>query len=147
MKIKTLAEILAEPDTDSASLAVHAAKKPSKKDSGDKKSPKNAAAKIARTREDSAIEYFSANKSHHQTSPSTPSKKRKKRFHPAAHFEPEQTDTPQYQAPKAQSIQQILAEVKREMHTDENRVAENQHQESTLEKNSQIGRASCRERV
>ena len=139
MKIKTLAEILAESDIDSASLAVHAAKKPSKKDSGDKKSPKNAAAKIARTREDSAIEYFSANKSHHQTSPSTPStpsKKRKKRFHPAAHFEPEQTDTPQYQAPKAQSIQQILAEVKREMHTDENRVAENQRQKSTLEKNS-----------
>lgn len=110
MKIKTLAEILAESDNDSASSTVRVTKK-SKKTTFNQEGVDRA---LTAATKESKIEYLDSDKPHSKASPSVSSKKRKKRFHAAAHFEPEPTDAPVYQAPKAQSIQQILAEVKRD---------------------------------
>ncbi|MGO1473611.1 MAG: regulatory protein RecX [Psychrobacter sp.] len=135
MKIKTLAEILAESDTDSASSIndqVKKAKKPiqpSKPSKPSKHSYKDASKKHSKTNKrlnDSAKKYSLDNDSivdiESTSSPSpTPSKtskskKRKKRFHPAANFTPEPNNAPAYQPPKAQSIKQMLAEVKQHVH-------------------------------
>ncbi|WLG13295.1 regulatory protein RecX [Psychrobacter cibarius] len=132
MNIKTLAEILAESDADSASGPTIKSKKTSKPSESSKFSqhsyqgdPK----KTTKTRKHStyyhedhslsddaefAVEsveaYSSTNKNPAKT------KKRKKRFHPAANFSPEPSDLPAYQQPEAQSIKEMLAEVKQNIH-------------------------------
>ena len=133
MKIKTLAEILAESDTDSASsmrqnkkdTAQHSHTKYSYKDK-----PKNTSKTNKRFQHlnkyeldenlvvdkqftstvDSTDDSFSA------LSPTPKSKKRKKKFHPAATFHAEPTNVPAYKPPAAQSIKEMLAEVKNTVH-------------------------------
>ena len=132
MKIKTLAEILAESDADSASSPTIKAKKPVKSSESVKYSQhsyQDKPKKTAKTRkhstysredyslsDDSGLEVESAD-AHSSTSKNpTRSKKRKKRFHPAANFSPEPSDVPAYQPPEAQSIKEMLAEVKSNVH-------------------------------
>lgn len=132
MKIKTLAEILAESDADSASSPTIKAKKTVKSSESVKHSQhsyQDKPKKTAKTRkhstysredyslsDDSGLEVESAD-AHSSTSKNpTRSKKRKKRFHPAANFSPEPSDVPAYQPPEAQSIKQMLAEVKSNVH-------------------------------
>ena len=137
MKIKTLAEILAESDTDSASSIndqVKKAKKPiqpSKPSKPSKHSYKDASKKHSKTNKrlndsaekysldnDSIVDIESTNSPSSTPSKTSKSKKRKKRFHPAANFTPEPNHAPAYQPPKAQSIKQMLAEVKQHVHGD-----------------------------
>lgn len=125
MKIKTLAEILAESDTDSASAVESkpkksfkhvykdAPKKSNKKAKRTTYSSKDHSASNNPTVNDSIVEIESVD------TPSAKSKKRKKRFHPAAHFTPESTDVPAYQPPESQSIKEMLAEVKQNVHNSE----------------------------
>ena len=132
MKIKTLAEILAESDADSASIPTIKANKPVKSSESVKHSQhsyQDKPKKTAKTRkysaysredyslsDDSGLEVESAD-AHSSTSKNpTRSKKRKKRFHPAANFSPEPSDVPAYQPPEAQSIKEMLAEVKSNVH-------------------------------
>ena len=132
MKIKTLAEILAESDADSASSPTIKAKKPVKSSESVKYSQhsyQDKPKKTAKTRkhstysredyslsDDSGLEVEAAD-AHSSTSKNpTSSKKRKKRFHPAANFSPEPSDVPAYQPPEAQSIKEMLAEVKSNVH-------------------------------
>ena len=126
MKIKTLAEILAESDSDSASNTNTDSKKLSKPSNRSyKDNPKQATKTLKRStysRQDYSLSDdsnfavesvdapFSTNKN-----PSKP-KKRKKRFHPAANFSPEPSDVPAYRPPEAQSIKEVLAEVKQNIH-------------------------------
>ena len=136
MKIKTLAEILAESDADSASSPTIKAKKPVKSSESVKYSQhsyQDKPKKTAKTRkhstysredyslsDDSGLEVEAAD-AHSSTSKNpTSSKKRKKRFHPAANFSPEPSDVPAYQPPEAQSIKQMLAEVKQDIHGHKN---------------------------
>ena len=136
MEIKTLAEILAESDADSASNTDTKPKKLSKhsyKDSP-KKPHKTSKRSIYPSKD-----YSSANDSVNKNSvnndstfniesidalPSAikkpfKSKKRKKTFHPAARFTAEPNDVPGYQPPEAQSIKEMLAEVKYNIHGDQ----------------------------
>ncbi|MGM8909992.1 regulatory protein RecX [Psychrobacter sp. 1U1] len=130
MKIKTLAEILAESQADSASTPAsksktatqkYLSKNPAKNRSSIVKSK---FAKFGPEPSLSVNETFDGfNESDNKLLPSshghtakTKSKKRKKRFHPAANFEPEPNTVPTYQPPKAQSIKEILAEVKSDVH-------------------------------
>ncbi|WP_413500688.1 regulatory protein RecX [Psychrobacter maritimus] len=132
MKIKTLAEILAESDADSASSPTIKAKKTVKSSESVKHSQhsyQDKPKKTAKSRkhstysredyslsDDSGLEVESAD-AHSSTSKNpTRSKKRKKRFHPAANFSPEPSDVPAYQPPEAQSIKEMLAEVKSNVH-------------------------------
>ena len=135
MNIKTLAEILAESDADSASSPTIKSKKPSKSSKHSESSkfsqhsyqgnPK----KTAKTRKhstyyhedhslsddaDFSVESVEAHSSTNKNPAKT--KKRKKRFHPAANFSPEPSDVPAYQQPEAQSIKEMLAEVKQNIH-------------------------------
>ena len=129
MKIKTLAEILAESDTDSAS-STHKNNKPIEQHSSTRYSykdkPKNTRKTGKRAQhfnnhdldenllvdnhttftKDSTDNSFSA------VNPTPKSKKRKKCFHPAAAFTAEPADVPAYKPPAAQSIKEMLAEVK-----------------------------------
>ena len=139
MKIKTLAEILAESDADSASSPTIKSKKPSKSSKHSESSkfsqhsyqgdPK----KTTKTRKHStyyhenhslsddaefAVESVDAPPSTNRNPAKT--KKRKKRFHPAANFSPEPSDVPAYQPPEAQSIKEMLAEVKQDIHGHKN---------------------------
>ncbi|WP_288996249.1 regulatory protein RecX [uncultured Psychrobacter sp.] len=103
MNIKTLAEILAESDADSASAPTSKPKKISKTSQTPKTLRSPHAARV--------------DKNTSQKSASTAKRKRhKKRFHPAASFSPEPNDAPAYQPPKAQSIKEMLAEVKHHIH-------------------------------
>ena len=132
MKIKTLAEILAESEADSASSPDIKSKKPFKSSESAKPSQhsyQDNPRKTAKTRkhsihycednslsDDSNFEIDSVD-AHSSTSKNpSKSKKRKKRFHPAANFSPEPSDVPVYQPPEAQSIKQMLAEVKQDIH-------------------------------
>lgn len=153
MQIKTLAQILAESDSDSASSAGDKSKLPSKTTSKpakltqselfnrrkskkaqrlDKASTKDSFAKNTSdtlfeektnnaSLDDSEDSLF-ANDCSDANQPSKPRatkrKKRKKRFHAAAPFIAEPNDAPAYVPPDSQTIQQMLAEVKREVHTD-----------------------------
>ena len=54
-----------------------------------------------------------------KTAKSKKRKKREKRFHPAANFIPEPSDVPAYEQPRAQSIKEMLAEVKHNVHRNE----------------------------
>ncbi len=133
MKIKTLAEILAESDTDSAS-STHKNNKPIEQHSSTRYSykdkPKNTRKTGKRAQhfnnydldenllidnhttftKDSTDNSFSA------VNPTPKSKKRKKCFHPAAAFTAEPADVPVYKPPAAQSIKEMLAEVKHAVH-------------------------------
>ena len=134
MKIKTLAEILAESEADSASSPDIKSKKPFKSSESTKPSQhsyQDKPRKTAKTRkhsthycednslsDDSNFEIDSVD-AHSSTSKNpSKSKKRKKRFHPAANFSPEPSDVPAYQPPQAQSIKEMLAEVKQDIHGD-----------------------------
>ena len=136
MNIKTLAEILAESDADSASSPTIKSKKPVKSSESVKHSQhsyQDKPKKTAKTHKhstysredyslsnDSGLEVESAD-AHSSTSKNpTRSKKRKKSFHPAANFSPEPSDVPAYQPPEAQSIKEMLAEVKHNVHGEVN---------------------------
>ncbi|WP_201617302.1 regulatory protein RecX [Psychrobacter urativorans] len=129
MKIKTLAEILAESESDSASLAK------SKRKSSKQKQPSKAISNAHKLPAESKIEYlnskqyrssdaadindsttFDSNTPSSSKSFKTKSKKRKKRFHPASNFTIEPNAAPNYQLPEPQSIKEMLAEVKHEVH-------------------------------
>ena len=130
MKIKTLAEILAESDADSASntdIKPEKSSKHSYKDSP-KKPNKTGKRFIYRNKEPTSANDLT---NHNSTSDAeldntlfSPakktyrSKKRKRIFHPAANFTAEHNDVPVYQPPEAQSIKEILAEVKHNVHGD-----------------------------
>ncbi|MFK3990101.1 regulatory protein RecX [Psychrobacter sp. NPDC064578] len=137
MNIKTLAEILAESDADadSASSPTIKSKKPSKSSKHSESSKfsqhsyQGDLKKTTKTRKHStyyrenhslsddaefAVEFVEAQSSTNKNSAQT--KKRKKRFHPAANFSPEPSDVPAYQPPEAQSIKEMLAEVKQNIH-------------------------------
>ena len=134
MKIKTLAEILAESDADAASSPNAKSKKPIKFFESAKHSQRSYQDKPKKTAkthkhsthycednslsDDSNFEIDSVD-AHSSTSKNpSKSKKRKKRFHPAANFSPEPSDVPAYQPPQAQSIKEMLAEVKQDIHGD-----------------------------
>ena len=125
MNIKTLAEILAESDADTASNTNTDSKKPSKSfkpsNHSYKDQPKQSAKTLKRStysRKDYSlsddagftVESTDAPLSNNKN-PAKP-QKRKKRFHPAANFSPEPSDVPAYRPPEAQSIKEMLAEVK-----------------------------------
>ena len=141
MKIKTLAEILAESDTDSASspntkpkkYIKHTYKDEPKKPRKSGKQPtysnnnKSIANNLSTsdslisdstTDIDSSDPLFSASINQKSSKPKN-RKKREKRFHPAANFSPEPSDVPTYLPPEAQSIKEMLAEVKHSVHGDE----------------------------
>lgn len=126
MQIKTLADILAESDADSASSSTPKAKPAPKhaayKGSGAahtraKKSqkPRFPSATVAFDEADDTQDAGQASAPSH-----APKKRslRKKRFHPAATFVAEPSDTPSYQPPEPQSIKAILAEVKNDSPVD-----------------------------
>lgn len=142
MKIKTLAEILAESEADSASATPAKSKKSTKSSESAKnsqqpyqeKSRKRAkhttyTKKEATTLQDDAITDIDSLvlPSSYNKKPSK-NKKRKKNFHPAASFIPEPNDIPAYQPPEAQSIKQLLAEVKHDVHDSE----DNEHTDSNI---------------
>ena len=126
MKIKTLAEILAESAPDSASSVDRKSKKLSK--DSHTKEPKKREKSSKRTirsseddsvTNDSTIDTAFFEDSSPNSKKTSKSKKRKKRFHPAANFTAEPSDTPIYQPPEAQTIKEMLAEVKLDIHNDE----------------------------
>ena len=132
MKIKTLAEILAESDTDSAS-STHKNKKSIEQHSSTRYSYKDKPKSTSKTgkRSQHLNTYdldekctvgnhtnFTADSTGASSSlkVSSKSKKRKKHFHPAATFHAEPNSVPTYQPPAAQSIKEMLAEVKHAVH-------------------------------
>ena len=132
MKIKTLAEILAESDTDSAS-STHKNKKSIEQHSSTRYSYKDKPKSTSKTgkRSQHLNTYdldekctidnhtnFTADLTGASSSlkVSSKSKKRKKHFHPAATFHAEPNSVPTYQPPAAQSIKEMLAEVKHAVH-------------------------------
>ena len=135
MEIKTLAEILAESEADSASTPVSKQKTTTQKYLSKKsakrpqpvvksKHPKSSPARSTSEDDETSLtfDHFDNDTSSFFTpensskSSKIKSKKRKKRLHPAANFEPEPNNVPAYQSPEAQSIKEILAEVKRDIH-------------------------------
>ncbi|WP_201554694.1 regulatory protein RecX [Psychrobacter immobilis] len=137
MNIKTLAEILAESDADSASSLTIKSKKPSKSSKhsesskfsqhsyqGNPKKTTKTRKHSTYSREDHSLsddaEFSVESVEAHSSTNKNPAKnkKRKKRFHPAANFSPEPSDVPAYQQPKAQSIKEMLAEVKQNIHSE-----------------------------
>ena len=142
MKIKTLAEILAESETDSANLPVSKRKSFSHKKLSSNRNAdfKQKTDSNGRTDENQSItetkEKYQASdlsrsydnndisntsfQSHDSEKISKKSyqkiKKRKKQFHPAASFTAEPTNIPAYQPPEFQNIKQMLAEVKYDIH-------------------------------
>ena len=135
MKIKTLAEILAESDTDSAS-STHKNKKSIEQHSSTRYSYKDKPKSTSKTgkRSQHLNTYdldekctvdnhtnFMADSTGASSSLkiSSKSKKRKKYFHPAATFHAEPNSVPTYQPPAAQSIKEMLAEVKHAVHDNE----------------------------
>ena len=132
MKIKTLAEILAESDTDSAS-STHKNKKSIEQHSSTRYSYKDKPKSTSKTgkRSQHLNTYdldekctidnhtnFTADLTGASSSlkVSSKSKKRKKHFHPAATFHAEPNSVPTYQPPAAQSIKEMLAEIKHAVH-------------------------------
>ncbi|ALF59343.1 regulatory protein RecX [Psychrobacter urativorans] len=128
MQIKTLAEILAESESDSASLSVSKKKSLSnsnnRTDSNANNYPRESKVEY-QTPDDQQSSDTTMSNDFFTTRPSSkiPNKKtqkRNKRFHPAANFTAEPSDAPTYQPPQPQSIKEMLAEVKREVHDDNN---------------------------
>ena len=136
MEIKTLAEILAESDADSASNTDTKPKKASKHAYEEvPKKPRKTGKRSTYPSKDHSSANDSVNKKSVNNDstfniesidalPSAikkpfKSKKRKKTFHPAARFTAEPNDVPVYQPPEAQSIKEMLAEVKHNIHCDQ----------------------------
>jgi len=126
MKIKTLAEILAESETDSASSVDSKRKKTTKhsyqntsKKSGKSSRPSKYPAQDHSSTSEPTIDTSYFEESSAKIKKNSKSKKRKKRFHPAANFTAEPSDTPAYQPPEAQTIKEMLAEVKLNVHRNE----------------------------
>lgn len=132
MYIKTLAEILAESESDSASNAESKRKNTSKrsskshsKQSIDPTKLSDASSKNQLSDSDLRADVAYTDTpfyTHADKKPSTPphsKRKKRKRFHPAANFAVEPNDVPAYHLPEAQSIQEMLAEVKREVHSNQ----------------------------
>jgi len=159
MKIKTLAEILAESDSDSASSSDskqkssklkksskatnYANKLPTQSNIEYLDSKRHRSSKATDIDDSSTYESFTSHDSSTTPSSAEPStekaKKRKKRFHPAANFTPEPIDAPTYQSPEPQSIKEMLAEVKHEVNEEQdqdNASATMTLLESNLESNS-----------
>ena len=130
MKIKTLAEILAESDTDSASNPNTKSKnsaqssrhsfKDEPKQSSKTHKRSTYSRKATSLSDDSNFEMESVDAPPSTSKKSSQAKKRKKHFHPAANFSPEPSDVPAYQPPEAQSIKEMLAEVKHNVHGNKN---------------------------
>ena len=154
MQIKTLAEILAESDTDSASSAVSKSKlrnkskssKPTQTELFNRRKSKKAQRfnqdSNSNTNTNTNTDIYSDNRSDSYSNESatdhsnsdfysddysevktskpikskSKAKKGKKRFHPAATFVADFSGTPAYVPPESQSIKQMLAEVKRNVH-------------------------------
>ena len=139
MKIKTLAEILAESDTDSASSPNTKPKKhtePARRSYKDEpKKPRNTGKRPTYLNKNKSIandlltsdslisdsitdieSNDSPSSIKHKISKPKNRKKREKRFHPAANFSSEPSNVPVYLPPEAQSIKEMLAEVKRNVH-------------------------------
>ncbi|WP_372843845.1 regulatory protein RecX [Psychrobacter sp.] len=132
MKIKTLAEILAESDTDSASSTRHNQKsttqnphskhpykhkpKDTSKTAKRAQHPNNPNVTESRLIDDQTRFTADSTEAAHSLSPMRKSKKRKKRFHPAATFTAEPSDVPAYEPPAAQSIKEMLIDVKNAAH-------------------------------
>lgn len=126
MKIKTLAEILAESETGSASSVDSKRKKPTKhsyqntsKKSGKSSRPSKYPAQDHSSTSEPTVDTSYFEEPSAKIKKTSKSKKRKKRFHPAANFTAEPSDTPTYQPPEAQTIKEMLAEVKLSVHRDE----------------------------
>lgn len=132
MKIKTLADILAESDSDSAGSTESKRKRPIKytaKDSPKKPTKSSKPSTYSKRSTHSKIDSSSLNDStidstffetpSSSTTKVSKSKKRKKRFHPAANFTAEPNDASAYQPPEAQTIKEMLVEVKHSVHSDE----------------------------
>jgi len=126
MKIKTLAEILAESGADSASSVDSKLKKPSKNShTKESKKPEKYSKRTIRSSKDDSVTNDATidtaffEDSSLKSKKTSKSKKRKKRFHPAANFTAEPSDAPTYQPPEAQTIKEMLAEVKLDIHNDE----------------------------
>ncbi|MBP2280132.1 regulatory protein [Psychrobacter sp. PL19] len=147
MKIKTLAEILAESNSDSANSSESKQKltkqKPSSKAYSDANTrPAESKIESLNSKDqrssdtDNSTTFDSTATSSHSK---TKSKKRKKRFHPAANFALDPSDAPTYQPPAAQSIKEMLAEIKREIHDDDKNVTDNVLEgDTTLEAGSTL---------
>ncbi len=120
MQIKTLAEILAESDADSASSSISERKKKTK--TSDSNSQYKAKSKIENSSATSTPYQKPSTDSSFQSAKSKPNKKqkRKNRFHPASNFIAEPNDTPVYKPPEAQSIKEMLAEVKQDSYGSQN---------------------------
>ncbi|WP_352309538.1 regulatory protein RecX [Psychrobacter sp. W2-37-MNA-CIBAN-0211] len=156
MEIKTLAEILAESEADSASTPVskqktttqkYLSKKSAKRSQPVVKSkyPKSSPARSTSEDDETSqtFDHFDNDTSsfftpeHSSKSSKTKPKKRKKRFHPAANFEPEPNNVPTYQSPEPQSIKDMLAEVKRDIHDnsldDKSNIKENSDTDNVID--------------
>ena len=134
MQIKTLAEILAESEPDSASSSVSKRKKDDESIKHDRSIPPESRVKHPYSKRHQSSKVYDNNDASAYDSSSfgsfesdsfkpdllktekPKSKKLQKRFHPAASFTPKANDAPTYQNPEPQSIQEMLAEVKREVH-------------------------------
>lgn len=148
MKIKTLAEILAESEADSASATPAKSKKSTKSSESFKHTqisyqdkPRKTAKRTTYTKkeatplQDDAITDIDSlvSSSSYNKKPSK-NKKRQKRFHPAATFSPAPSDVPAYQPPEVQSIKQLLAEVKHNVHDSE----DNDHTDSKTDNGNSV---------
>lgn len=135
MQIKTLAEILAESSGDSASSTVSERKqnKKSKAYYSNNKQPIESSSSVDDALFSQTPYPKSAIGSSVQAakSNSTNKKKKKKTFHPASDFIAEPNDAPIYQPPAAQSIKQMLAEIKQDGHLSQNQVVDSNNDSSS----------------
>lgn len=142
MQIKTLAEIIAESEADSAISAVPKKKqgnkitsrptktelfnqKKLKKAQHSKQRPDNTNSQSQENKENRTTtdnNYFSADSSLRPLQSNTKTRaKHRKRFHPAANFIAEPNGAPTYEPPEPQSIKEMLAEVKDDSHSSHNK--------------------------
>lgn len=135
MQIKTLAEILAESSGDSASSTVSERKqnKKSKAYYSNNKQPIASSSSVDDALFSQTPYPKSAIGSSVQAakSNSTNKKKKKKTFHPASDFIAEPNDAPIYQPPAAQSIKQMLAEIKQDGHLSQNQAVDSNNDSSS----------------
>ncbi|MGP9544241.1 regulatory protein RecX [Psychrobacter sp. AOP7-B1-25] len=142
MKIKTLAEILAESGADSASSIDSKPKKLSKnaRTNEFKKLGKSSTRTIRSSKDDSITNDATIDTAFFEdpspkSKKNSKTKKRKKRFHAAANFTAEPSDAPTYQPPEAQTIKEMLAEVKHDV--DNGLTADTSNNPKPLSKNSE----------
>lgn len=135
MQIKTLAEILAESSGDSASSTVSERKqnKKSKAYYSNNKQPIESSSSVDDALFSQTPYPKSAIGSSVQAAKSNSNnkKKKKKTFHPASDFIAEPNDAPIYQPPAAQSIKQMLAEIKQDGHLSQNQAVNSNNDSSS----------------